>query len=91
MISKEGLQGILYSREPWRLHLIGGYQAIFQGRHANHALQLIDGLWQCDCAAWHRCVVISGEGSCRHTIALLRILTAMDEGTALVCQAELIQ
>ncbi len=91
MIYKEVLQGILYSREPWRLHLIDGSQAIFQGRHANHALQLIDGLWQCDCAAWHQRAVAAGEGSCRHTITLLHVLTAIDEGTALVCQAELIQ
>jgi len=84
-------KGILYAREPWRLNLIDDRQAIFQGRHRNHALLYIDGIWHCDCAAWERQVRARFDPRCCHTNALIRILTAMDEGTALVCQGELLR
>ena len=88
-IFEERIKGIRYSKEPWRPILLNNSQAIFRGRHQNHTLLFVNGAWQCDCDAWKRLSAAQLGTWCRHTIALQRILIALNNGTALVCQAEL--
>jgi len=90
-VAGEIIMGVLYSKEPKRFNLLNNRQAIVKGNHQNHILLSIDGVWQCDCEAWERRASAELYPWCRHTMALQRILTAINDGTALVCRGELVQ
>jgi hypothetical protein len=85
----ERIKGWGYAAQPERLAIRDDGTFVFHGNHRSHILTLsVDG-WICDCETFRRLSPLGGW--CRHNLAAVRILTAIDEGTALVCQAELIQ
>ncbi len=86
-VFEEVLKGIRYSYEPGRVIWVDS-QVIFQGNHSQHTLRSVSGEWQCDCRAWETRAAAGLDPSCRHTIALQRILTRIDDGMARVCAAE---
>jgi len=86
---EERIKGWEYATQPERLAIQNNGTLRFCGNHRFHTLTLsVDG-WTCDCEAFRR--FLSLGGWCRHTLAAGRILIAVDAGTALVCQAELVQ
>jgi hypothetical protein len=85
---EETMKGIMYSREPRRLVAADDCRAILNGHHRNHVLVFIDDEWHCECSAWRTQFLGRGTGWCRHTIAVTRILAAVQNETAVVRQAE---
>jgi hypothetical protein len=80
---EERIKGFAYAKEPQRLYLVTANQAIFEGRHEMHILLYVNGVWTCDCAAYESLKALPGDSWCRHTIAVERILEALEAGVCL--------
>ena len=86
---EERIKGWEYATQPERLAIQGNGALLFRGNHRIHTLTPCETGWTCDCETSRRFLCVGGW--CRHTLAAARILTALDAGTALVCQAELMK
>ena len=86
---KEWVKGWKYATQPERLAIRNDGALVFHGNHRFHTLTPSANGWICDCETFWRFLPLGGW--CRHTRAAGRILMAVDAGTALVCQAELVQ
>lgn len=84
----EWIKGFYYAARPKRLMIQRNGILIFRGHHRVHVITpSTDGLI-CDCETFWR--FLPWGGWCRHTVAIQRILTAVDAGTAMVCEGELV-
>ena len=59
-----------YAQERDRIHILN-FTASFDGENNPHTVQLVSGVWQCDCDFFHT------RGRCSHTMALEIILEGM--------------
>ena len=83
---EERIKGFIYAAQPDRLTIENGGNLIFQGNHRPHLIMPTANGWICDCETFWRFLPLGGW--CRHMWAAERILTALNSGTAQVCQAE---
>jgi SWIM zinc finger len=86
---EEWVKGFRYSGQPERLVILASGRISFKGNHKSHILMATANGLTCDCDAFQRFLPLGGW--CRHTIAVNRILTALDTGKAVVVTAESIQ
>ncbi len=86
---EERIKGFEYAAQPGRITILGNGDIMFDGKHRPHLITWTRRGWCCDCDTYWRFLPLGGW--CRHIIAVERILTAVDEGTALVCRAETVQ
>ncbi len=77
-IIEERIKGFDYAKEPQRLCLNVANQATFEGRHKIHILSHVNDVWTCKCFAYQSLKVLPGNSWCRHTIAVERILNALE-------------
>jgi hypothetical protein len=82
----EWFKGLVYATQPGRLVMQRNGDLIFCGHRGLHAIVWSAYGLTCDCETFWRFLPLGGW--CRHIFAAVRILTAVDEGTALVCEAE---
>jgi len=86
---EERIKGFAYAAQPERLTILDNGYLVFSGHHRDHLLALTADGWTCDCETFWRFLPLGGW--CRHILATQHILTALDSGTARVCQAENVQ
>jgi hypothetical protein len=85
--NEERIKGFIYSHEPDRVILFGQNRATFRGRNGVYALKFVSDEWECNCNMWGRLPHSDGPCWCRHTLALERMLSEVQEGNILLTQA----
>ncbi|HLF29017.1 MAG TPA: hypothetical protein VJG32_22040 [Anaerolineae bacterium] len=86
---EERIKGFEYATQPDRLAVLSTGDMAFCGNHRLHILTPSANGWACNCETYWRFLLLGGW--CRHTVAVERILAAMDAHAAWVCQAEWVQ